>query len=295
MTPTAPATHDLASISIHPPGGTPIQRVSWWEKAKGAGSLLARTGVTGGLAAAGAAAVGSAALPAALVGGGAYLGYRALDWALSPSAAPEEARLKLPSTRLKERPDKPDSLKGQKDEFDNPLTAHHKIPFNQIRDTINDASGSSWSSLIPGRQARARKNLAIWGARQGKEEVGPAALTWTRHNLFMGTLEEHRADDPKEKLDTHFTESGTATPRSELALDITHKGGLSKVDPEVLRKRLQALADKQASDYKKSEWQGPADDRTQKGQPKDWAAKTTAQKVQAVADRRKRKRGKKGK
>lgn len=304
----SPATHDLASISIH----APIQRESWWKKARGAGNYLwdtardsgavAKTLVSGGLAAAGtamgalavggaAAVTGSLLAPAAAVGAGAYLGYRGLDWAMSPRAPQEEERLRLPREGLTERPDKTArSLKG-KDELGQDLTAHHKIPFNRIRDTVNDATGNSWGSLVPGRQARARANLAIWGARGGAEEVGPRALTWTPHNLFLGPAPENRPDDPEEALDTHFTPSGTVTPRSELALDVTHAGGLSRMDHTVLRRRLHALAAERSnpSAYDQHDWQGAPNARTQRGQPAGWENLSTAQRVQAVAARKKAK------
>jgi hypothetical protein len=304
----APATHDLASISIQPPAGAPLQRVSWWKRAKDAGSALwnaapdrgtvAKTAVSGGLGAAGALAYGGAAAltastlgAAALAGGAAYGLYRGVDYLMSPRAAPEEAHLTLPSRRLVDRPDKPDALKG-KDETGADLTGHHKIPFNQLRDTINDAAGHSWSSLIPGRQATARANLARWSAREDGSDVGARGVTWTPHNIFMGPPPERRPDDPQEHLDTHFTPSGTVTPRSELALDVTHGGGLSRFDPDELHRRLQALADKrnQASGYDRGDWRGSHDELRQRGQPPGWETMTTAEKREYIADRRAEKR-----
>lgn len=312
----APAAHDLASVSIQPPAGAPIQRESWWKKkAKDAGNYLwgaardssgatkavASSGVGAGLGAVGALAYGGAAAltastlgTAALVGGAAYGLYRGVDYLMSPSTPPEARHLQLPADGVMERPKKKAKGVKGKDASGASLTAHHKIPFNQIRDTVNDATGNSWSSLIPGRQARARANLAIWGAREGNVDIGPKALTWTPHNLFMGPLSEHRDDDPDEALDTHFTASGSVTPRSELALDVTHQGGLSRFDPKELRKRLTALAAarSQASAYDETEWQGAAGHRTQTAQPPGWENLTTGQKVERVANRRAAKRGK---
>lgn len=315
----SPATHDFSSISINPPAGAPIQREkeTWWDKAKGAGNYLwntardssvaAKTVASTGLATAGtalgalavggtAAVTGSVLAPAAAVGASAYLGYRALDWAMSPSAPKEQGNLDLPPEGLAVRPKKGKSkaLKG-KDDDDAPLTAHHKIPYNQIRDAINDATGNSWGSLIPGRQARAKANLAIWGARQGagqdQQKIAPKGLNSTPHNFFMGPKESNRADDPESGLDTHFTASGTATPRSELALDITHQGGLSKMDHKELHRRLKELGQKrtQVSPYDEHEWVGPENARRQRGRPAGWGTMSTAQKVQVVENRKKAK------
>ncbi|RKH54930.1 DUF4157 domain-containing protein [Corallococcus aberystwythensis] len=176
---------------------------------------------------------------------------------------PPKNVLALPPNPFKgKRPDKPKALTGHKDSRGNSLTAHHKLPYNQIIAEANAAIG--------GNQAT-HGNLEQWAQRGTSDQIGIGGLAWTQHNVFLGPLPEHRSDDPKEKLDTHFTQSGTVTPKSELALEIEASGGLGKIDPQELQKKLAALQDLDFSGYESDEWEDDGTGkRRQKGMPQDW-------------------------
>jgi hypothetical protein len=172
------------------------------------------------------------------------------------------------TTKTMTRPKKPKRFTGYTDSRGNPLAFHHKYPSNEILAEAQSSTGST-------KQAQElREKLKAWGSRPDLDEIGPS-LAWTSHNVFPGPLPENRPDDPEKdplgiRIDTHFTKSGTVTPKSELALEIAVAGGIGKLDLEELNERLEALADREASGYESEEWEGPPKARRQKGKPKNW-------------------------
>ncbi|HXU47178.1 MAG TPA: hypothetical protein VN783_16750 [Thermoanaerobaculia bacterium] len=281
----APRGHAFESIPVRaeaaparrplsPLGGAnrPIQRLPSWRKVLGGigavgGTLAAGAGaVLGGTAlAAGTLTAGTGLLAASLVGGGAYAAYKGGQALLGGGKS------------RKRRPKKPTGLRDE-DSRGNTLTAHHKLPLNMIKATTKEAEENK----------EARERLDAWSdrARRGGE-LGKKGEAWTRHNIFMGPLVENRHGDPGENVDTHFTKSGTVTPKSELALDVAASGGIHKFDADELRRRLEKLQNPdQESGYESEEWEGPDDARRQVGEPKNWQALSIPEKVKYATARR---------
>ncbi len=283
--------HRLERLSPPPPNSSaPIQRLSTWRR-----RLLGGVGAVGGtLAAVGGAALGVTAAaagtltagPALLAGGlvaggltAAYQGVQALRRPRPTARNP----IQLPTEPVGERPDKPDRLSGV-DQHGAALTAHHKLPFNQIRTTMNRAiTGRS----ITGTGPEALESLEAWAQPPEEGPIGQRGVSWADHNIFMGPAPEARAHDPGgEGVDTHFTQSGTVTPRSELALDVAHAGGIHRLDPEELRRRLEALPNRAASAYDPTEWQNTPGGLRQRGEPADWHTRSVADKRSYARARR---------
>lgn len=191
--------------------------------------------------------------------------------------------IQLPARPIRDRPGKPDRLSGV-DQHGNDLTAHHKLPFNQIRTTMNRAiTGSS----ITGTGPEAQEGLEAWAQPPTAGPIGQTGVSWADHNIFMGPAPEARAHDPGgEGVDTHFTKSGTVTPRSELALDVAQAGGIHRLDPEELRRRLEALPSRHHSAYDPTEWQNTPGGLRQRGEPADWHTRSLADKQSYARARR---------
>jgi hypothetical protein len=189
----------------------------------------------------------------------------------------------------------PNDLKGQhptdvdKHGKPNALTAHHKYGLSGTPSIKADAQ-----RVVTTGQGET--NLANWAdPAHKKSQVDAKQTTWANHNLFMGPLTNDRGDDPGKRanerypdLDTHFTQSGTVTPKSELALDIHKAGGITNFDPSELDKRLKALPKpSHASKFDQNEWQrGSAGKWEQKGMPKNWPQKTIDERIDYAEDKR---------
>ncbi len=179
--------------------------------------------------------------------------------------------------RVSKRKRKPKSLRGT-DTGGSPLSAHHLLPLHSIDATFDQGE----------KDKSARERLEAWAdapRRQASSPLSRGGFQWTRHNLFLGPTE--RSDDPGEQLDTHFTKSGTATPRSELALDIASAGGISKFDAAELRRRLEKLGNRdQPSAYAADEWRdNGAGGSFQVGRPEGWSLLSVARKRDYVKRR----------
>lgn len=279
--------------SPSPIPGAPIQRISNWRRrlygglATVGGAAAAVGGVALGAtaAAAGTLTAGPALLAGGLVAGGAIAAYHGVQALRRPRPAAHNP-VNLPATEIRDRQDKPDRLKGtyRQGGQEHPLSAHHKLPFNSIRNTANLAiSGSALTGTGP----EARESLEAWTRRDHEGSIGPAGVEWTDHNIFLGPAPEARAHDPGgEGVDTHFTQSGTVTPRSELALDVAHAGGIHRLDPEELRRRLEALPSRHHSDYDPAEWRNTPEGLRQRGEPADWHTRSLADKRSYARARR---------
>lgn len=294
------AAHSLERIPTQRPvpvastGESPIQMTKKKKKkgyaAAAKDAVVNNPGTTlGGAAALGASALAYSGLAAAtvgatplVVGGALALGAGALwDWW---RGGPKKG-LQLPGKPIPSgRPAKPDALTTKKtgNRFGgNALTANHKYPFNMLHTDMNAAIGGN---------KNARANLATWSERENPDEtVGVPGVTWTRHNLFDGPLQETRADDPGHDIDAHFTASGNVTPRSELAVDLAAGGGLRGFDHEELTRRLEELGTEQRqtrSGFDPDEWEATAEGGMwkQKGRPdgwKDWSPEQRQKYVKA--------------
>jgi hypothetical protein len=182
------------------------------------------------------------------------------------------------------RPKKPDSLKGI-DEADESLTAHHLYPWNQILKDINDGlqdpSGAKMKKLL----AFGETDVPAWfwddlklapkdRRSQFGDEVNKAAakICWSPSNIFMGPRNTKRGDDPGEKLDVAYTQSGLPTPQSALAEMIKKKGGIGTDDKlvEMLSRNVHEAQGGQSRPYTEQEW---IDDgtgkRVRRTQPKE--------------------------
>jgi hypothetical protein len=279
--------------SPSPIPGAPIQRISDWRRrlygglATAAGTVAAVGGVALGASAAvaGTLTAAPALVAGGLVAGGAIAAYQGVQ-ALRRPRTPAHNPLVLPATGIGERQEKPARFKGTYDDggVERDLSAHHKVPYNSIRATANRAvSGIP----LPGRGPEAHEALEAWAQRDHEGQIGAAGAAWTDHNIFLGPAPELRAHDPGgEGVDTHFTRSGTVTPRSELALDVAHAGGIHRLDPEELSRRLAALPSRSHSDYDPAEWRNTPEGLRQRGEPADWHTRSLADKRSYARARR---------
>ncbi|MEH2250340.1 hypothetical protein [Nostoc sp.] len=169
------------------------------------------------------------------------------------------------------------------------LTAHHKFGLKGSPSIEKDAK-----KVVETGEGETK--LANWADPLHKQsEVDAQQITWANHNIFMGPLTNDRGDDPDKRanesysdLDTHFTASGTVTPKSDLALHIHKAGGITNFDSSELNKRLKALPNpSHASEFKPDEWQhNNAGKWEQKGMPKDWPQKTIDERIDYAEDKR---------
>ncbi|MBN3947881.1 MAG: hypothetical protein HWQ38_16030 [Nostoc sp. NMS7] len=105
----------------------------------------------------------------------------------SSSAVGNTTRV-LPFTELKvyntkkgklDRPAKPSAMSGLKDVDDKPLSAHHKFPFNKIREAVRKASSSPQLSQI----------IYDWVDPEGiidRDNIQKSDVAWPAHNIHMG-------------------------------------------------------------------------------------------------------------
>lgn len=100
------------------------------------------------------------------------------------------------------------------------------------------------------------------------KKEGQANIWTPRENLFFGPPPENRSEDPRsDEYDTHFTRSGTVTPKSHAALE--HAAG--ELDFNTLLAELKGLGGG-ASEFIEDEWEEAAPGKfRQKGKPKDWS------------------------
>jgi hypothetical protein len=156
-------------------------------------------------------------------------------------------------------------------------SAHHKYDYKDIKNEILDALSYPTS---PGKLQKLENVARISGQAPvdsnitkelsdpyGRRSPVPfqsavnsfmRVALWPPWDIFTGALSELRADDPTKtgaEVDVHFTASGRATPKSELARDIKLQGGLGGIDPAELTSRLAAIALDTPSTYASSEWE----------------------------------------
>ena len=165
-------------------------------------------------------------------------------------------------------------------------TAHHKVDYSVLRDEILDA-------LNPPGNLQKLENIAQFAGisvpSDIRKELGkpfPRSAQfgnavnnfmndalWPPLDIFPGVLSEQRADDPTKTgapVDLHYTRSGHTTPKSELARDIVmYRGGFGGIDPQELSARLNALPDRNASQYDDNEWKFVGTKKTKKGEDLD--------------------------
>ncbi|HIK06903.1 MAG TPA: hypothetical protein IGS40_19795 [Trichormus sp. M33_DOE_039] len=181
------------------------------------------------------------------------------------------------------RPPKPKPVPGQPnpglqqtDPTLGTLTAHHKYGLQDIKHDLQHPNvlGHPNPTTTPQGQ-----NFLHWAdPTSSKPTLTHSDVAWTAHNIFMGPKPEHRLDDPGKvpgalhpDLDTHFTESGTVTPASELALDIHQAGGIPLFNHQDLINRLNALPNAhQASSFNPAEWTQVGGKWQQTGMPSNW-------------------------
>lgn len=203
------------------------------------------------------------------------------------------------------RPQKPPSAKTEgvtaKDQHLGDLTAHHKYGLTDIKAELQNQLPSHSLPGVSGPSTAGVTNLQNWAnPTNSKPTLNEADVAWASHNIFMSPKPEHRLDDPgrvpgalEKDLDTHFTASGTVTPKSELALHIKKKGGIANFDPQDLTQRLNALPNlNRASAYNPAEWTQNGTDKKnnpmwqQTGMPQGWHHMTVEQRIKYAQDRR---------
>ncbi len=164
-----------------------------------------------------------------------------------------------------DRPSKPSgSLKGT-DSEGKPLTAHHLLPWNQIRDALNEALKGNATKLKEFIDF-AEVDVEPWfWTELGKAPVDrvykfaevinriATDICWAPKNIFMGPLGETRGDDPGEKLDTAFVSGGLPTMRSVSSVLTGQTGGIGATPSEFNEQNKNRIEEKYKKKLKKGD------------------------------------------